>query len=329
VDRAHNVVLDHLVTGGAVAVALWAVLVAALLAAGIARIRRSASAAEAAVRVGALGAVVAHVVDGQVGIATPVPLALFWIAAALVSAGPWPAADGPAPAPLPRPRVPWAAAVAAATAAVVLVGWLETSWLLASLAYAAGTRSGMTGDMPAAAERFERAMALVPRLPLPREAAAYTALRMAGAEPDRVRRQGLLSRAEATLAEERRHGGGGATYWTLHAQVAFAQFRAGDAAKLGPSVEAFQQAAVLRPTDGQLQAQLGWALLASGDAARARAAAERALEMLRGREAWLAWAVLARSAQALGDGGTAERAARRARDLAPAEAHAVVQEVLS
>jgi hypothetical protein len=329
VDRAHNIALEHLVTGGLVAVALWALLVAALAARGIAAIRAAATPGERAVRIGALGTVAAHVAESQVGIVTPMPLALFWIAAALLTGPPWTAAEPIGAPPAPRRRARWIAATATATAVVLVVAWLETAWLLASVAYADGTRHGMASQFGPAYERFARARQLAPWLALPSEALAYTALRMAAVEPDPPRRARLLAEAEAVLADERRRGGAGGTYWTLSAQVAFAQARGGDRSKLSASLDAFEQATRLRPADGQLLAQRAWALLESGDAARARALAEQAVGLGRGDRLWLAWAVLARSARALGDGASAEHAAARARRAAPAEAQPLIRELLS
>jgi len=106
--------------------------------------------------------------------------------------------------------------------------------------------------------------------------------------------------------------------WTLTAQVALAQARAGDRSKLAESLDAFGAAARLSPDDPRLLAQWSWAWLESGDAARARQTAERALS--RDPAEWLAWAVLARSARELGNPAEAERALGTARKLAPPEA---------
>ena len=89
VDRAHNIVLDHLVTGGLIGVGLWALLIGALFASGVARAYAATTHGERAVRIGALGAIVAHLVEEQVGIVTPMPLALFWVAASLCTLPSW------------------------------------------------------------------------------------------------------------------------------------------------------------------------------------------------------------------------------------------------
>src|SRR5262249_21686207 len=68
IDRAHNVVLDYLVTEGLVGACWYLAVVGTLVIVGIRRIRDSAVPGEATLRIGALGAVLGHLVDGQVGI---------------------------------------------------------------------------------------------------------------------------------------------------------------------------------------------------------------------------------------------------------------------
>ena len=130
-DRAHNIVLDHLLTSGLIGVGLWALVTGALLVSGVARARAATAPGEMAVRVGAIGALVAHLVEEQVGIVTPVPLALFWVAGALCTMPAWSVherSNRPAGA---RPAWWIVAPVALALVAVPVV-WLETRWLLAS-----------------------------------------------------------------------------------------------------------------------------------------------------------------------------------------------------
>jgi hypothetical protein len=329
VDRAHNVVLDHLVTGGLIGVGLWLLLVASILAVGIARARAATAPGELAIRVGALGAIAAHLVEGQVGIVTPMPQALFWVAAALCTLPRWcerPEVAGPAP----PPRTGWwMAAVVAAALATTLVAWLQTQWLLASVAYGAGVRAGIA-DRPAEAHRsFARSRDLAPWLVLPAEGVAYSALRLASAERDAAHRQALLREAEATLKDLRTGAAPGAGAWMLSGQVAFAQAMAGDRSKLRASLEGFEEAARRRPWDGPLLAQWAWALLEAGDPAKARATAQRAVAGSPRTENWLAWGVLARAARDLGDGAEADRAAAAARSLAPPTARPVLESIIS
>src|SRR5262249_52226026 len=157
---------------------------------------------ELSVRAGAFGAVTAHLVEGQFGIATPMPLALFWTAAALATLPPWSRLRDPPAAPS---RPPWWRAALVATALVaVTVSWLETRWLLASMAYARGVRAGMAGRTTQEAYLdFERSRTLMPWLPMAAEGAAFSALRLAGAEPEGSPRLTLLRSADAGLARLR------------------------------------------------------------------------------------------------------------------------------
>ena len=329
-DRAHNVLLEQLVTGGLGGAALWGLLVGSLLVVGIARIRASASPGEATMRLGALGAVLGHVAEGQVGIATAMPLVLFWVVAGLLTSEPWLAApilsSAAPPRVTPGKAWRWGMVLTMAALLAVLVAWTSTRWLLASVAYAEGVRRGIAGQTAEAHREFQRSVALAPGLPLPAEAAAYTALRLAGSETDPARRRELLREAAAVLIRARHYATGSVASWTLTAQVALAQARAGDRSKLAESLDAFGAAARLRPDDPQVLAQWSWAWLESGDAARARQTAERALS--RDPAEWLAWAVLARSARELGDLAEAERALGTARKLAPPEARRLLDAIV-
>jgi hypothetical protein len=329
-DRSHNVLLDHLVTEGLIGAGLWILLIGGLIAVGIARMRQSTTAGETIMRLGALGAVLGHVAEGQVGIATPLVLALFWLAAALLTSPPW---DAPPPAESRVvQRAPMGAASVWSTALVVtivltaLVGWMGTRWLLASVAYADGTRDGIAGRLAAAHEEFKRSLELTPWLALPAEAAAYTVLRLSGPEPDLSRRLALLGEGQAILAQARRYGMGGADSWALTAQLAFAEARARGQTQFSASHDAFAVALRLRPDDSRLLAQTAWVWLESGDTVRGYQAARRAVA--RDRREWFAWAVLARAATALGHPAEAQQAATRARTVAPPEAHRLLQGML-
>jgi cytochrome c-type biogenesis protein CcmH/NrfG len=216
--------------------------------------------------------------------------------------------------------------LAMAALLAVLVAWTSTRWLLASVAYAEGVRRGIAGQMTEAHREFQRSVALAPGLPLPAEAAASTALRLAGKETDPARRRELLREAAAVLVQARHHATGSVASWTLTAQIAFAQARAGDRSKLSESLDAFGAADRLHPDDPQMLAQWSWAWLESGDAARARQTAEQALS--RNPREWLAWAVLARLERELGNLAEGERALGTARKLAPPEARRLLDAIV-
>jgi O-antigen ligase len=328
-DRAHNVLLEQLLTGGLGGAALWCLLVGSLLVVGISRIRAAASPGETTMRLGALGAVLGHLAESQVGIETAMPFVLFWLGAGLLTSEPWAAAPNLSrvapPRAAPRKARRSGAVLAMAALVAILLAWASTRWLLASVSYAEGVRRVIAGQMAEAHRDFQRAVALAPGLPLPAEAAAHAALRLAGSETDPARRQELLREAAAVLVRARQHATGSVASWTLTAQVAFAQARAGDRGKLAESLDAFQAADRLRPDDPGLLAQWSWAWIESGDAARARQTAERALSRNPGE--WLGWAVLARSARELGNVAEAERALESARKLAPPEARRLLDSI--
>ena len=75
-----------------------------------------------------------------------------------------------------------------------------------------------------------------------------------------------MREADAAFARARRYAMSGAGSWTLVAQVAFAEARAGERSRLALSREAFATALRLRPDDPKLLAQWAWAHLEGGDA---------------------------------------------------------------
>jgi tetratricopeptide (TPR) repeat protein len=321
VDRAHNVVLDHLVTGGIVGAVLWLALAGGIIAVGFSRTRNAAPTSLAA-PVSALTALVAHLSEQQVGIATAAPVALFWLTTGLLSSPAWSSPPGsaePVHAHTERSHGwTWNEAALVASLAALLVAWFGTRWLLGSVAYAEGSKLELAKDTQAAHESFRRSAQLVPWIPLPAIATAYTALRLAGSEPDPARRRSLLLEGESAIAEARRQAVPDASVWALAAQIAFAEVRGGDRTKLPSAIAAFDNARRLRPKDAQLAAQSGWARLESGDATRAHEIAEQAIAL--SPNDWLPWALLARTARELGDVPASERASANARRLAPPEA---------
>jgi hypothetical protein len=298
-------------------------LVGSLLFVAVSRLRSAESDEETSFRLGCLAAVLAHLAEAQVGIMTAVSLALFWITAASLVSPPWSHAHARSGGLVSRQRLCGVsltvAAVVAACAAATVV-WFDTRWLLASIAYARGAREYMAGRPVAAHADFRRSVDLVPWLPLPAEAFASTALRLASGETNSRRGLDLLHAGEVALAEAGRHAMRDGASWTLTAQLAFAEARAGEQGKLPVCLDAFAAAARLRPRDPELLAQWGWAWLASGDPERALEVAERAMAVSGGTPGWLAWAVLARAARELGDLDKAARAADMARSVAPTEA---------
>jgi hypothetical protein len=331
VDRSHNVLLDHLVTGGLVGAGLWVALVGSVLVVAVSRVRAAASREEASVCVGCLGAVCAHVAEGQVGIVTPMPLALFWITAAVLAAAPWsgasPVSRGPGPS-WPSRRAARAAMAIAMAALTVLIAWFNTRWLLASVAYGDGVRHVLAGSRKESVADFRRSRELVPWLSAPAEAFAQSALRLAGSESTAAARLSILREGEDAIVEARRHALAGGASWTLAAQLMFAEGLAGEEGKLGASVDAFGAAAQWRPADPQILSQWAWAWLEHGDPAEARRTAELALALGTGSTQWLSWAVLAGSAKQSGDLSEARRAADKARALAPPEARRALENIL-
>jgi len=326
IDRAHNIVLDHLVTEGLVGACWYLAVAGTLITVGIRRIHDSAVSGEATLRIGALGAVLGHLADGQVGIVTSMSLALFWMAAALLTSPQWRVVPDRSSARAGERRITprWrTAALVAAGVLIVVLGWASTRWLLASIAYADGTRHALGGRLAAAHENFRNSVALAPWLLTPAEALSTIALRLADREAVPSQRLAMLHEADAALARARYHATGGTASWILAAQLAFAEAIAGERNRLPVSRDAFTEALRRQPDNASLLAQLAWAWLESGDYAQARRIAEQAVA--RDPRAWLGWTVLARSAKELGDPSGSGLAAVKARALAPPEARHLVE----
>ncbi len=327
VDRAHNTLLEHLVTGGLVGAALWLAVVATVLIASAARVRESVSDDEVSLRLGGLGALIAHLAEGQVGIVLAVPLALFWMTAGWATA-PWPAGDAPPSSEArARPRW-WTAAIVVAALALVTSTWGMTRWLLASMAYARGGAAALSGNAADALPHFERARTLMPWVPLTVEAVVQTRSQLAAGEPDPARRAQLLREAEAAIIDLRRHALPGAADWALLAHLSIAQARLGDRARLPVSLDAFARAVALSPRNPELLAQWGLALLNGGDPVRAREAGVRALAAAGGRGSWLGWTVVALAAREVGNRLEERHASEMARKQAPPAARRSLDSLL-
>lgn len=330
-DRAHNELLDHLVTGGLVGAGLWLLVAGAILAVGVRRLSASASPLEASLRAACLGAIVAHLVDAQFGIATPVSRAFFWIVAGLLTLPP--PAD---PASLGKPvrsetgmdgRRRAALILAAILAALVV--WASTRWLMASVAYADGSRRRLAGDPSTAHSHFQQANRLVPGLSQPADAVAAITVNLAARETDPTRQRALLTEAEDMLAHVRsysRYASNGANHWALVGQIALARARGGEVSKLRTALGAYATAARLKPDDASILSNWSLAWLEAREPTRARAVAARAVALK--PDTWLAWAVLARASAQLGDTTRAQEAAARARALAPLTASGLLGELL-
>ena len=331
-DRAHNELLDHLVTTGTIGVLLWLASVGGILAVGVIRLYSAQGALEAGMRLGCLAAVVGQTVEGLVGIASPMPRAIFWMGAAVLTAPfpmPWASASvdrrAQGGATVGRHRRWRALALVASGAAVGLMIVGSTYALLGSMAYAAGTRRGIAGDLVTARREFIRSSQLVPWVPFPAEAAANVSLRLAAA-PGPAQRADWLEEVQRKLARARWHVPSRSDLWRLSAQVALRRATAGYPEEFGEALQDFSEANRLRPGDPEILSQWAFAVLQTGNPTGARRLAENALAV--DPQSWLAWAVLARSCWQLGDFQQSQRSAKSARELAPPAARDLVESLL-
>jgi tetratricopeptide (TPR) repeat protein len=333
-DRAHNELLDHLVTTGAIGMLLWVGLVSSVVITGVMRLRSASGTVEAGARLGCLALVLGQFVEGLFGIASPVPRALFWMAAAILTL----------PFPLPptavsvesrnraprakREKLRWPAfALLGSLIAAVSVAVVGTTRALqGSMAYAAGNSRWIAGDLATARREFVRASGLAPWLPFPAEAAADVSLRLMAAESNRPPRVDWLTEAQEALDRARRHVPSRGHLWLVSAQVELARASAGQPERLDAAFRDFQEADRLSPANPDILARWALAMVQTGDPRGGLRLAERALEIDRG--SWLAWSVFARSCGQLGDSARAQFGAGEARRLAPAAARPLVERLL-
>jgi cytochrome c-type biogenesis protein CcmH/NrfG len=333
-DRAHNELLDHLVTTGAIGMLLWVGLVSSVVITGVMRLRSASGAVDAGARLGCLALVLGQFVEGLFGIASPVPRALFWMAAAILTL----------PFPLPptavsvesrnraprakREKLRWPAfALLGSLIAAVSVAVVGTTRALqGSMAYAAGNSRWIAGDLATARREFVRASGLAPWLPFPAEAAADVSLRLMAAESNRPPRVDWLTEAQEALDRARRHVPSRGHLWLASAQVELARASAGQPERLDAAFRDFQEADRLSPANPDILARWALAMVQTGDPRGGLRLAERALEIDRG--SWLAWSVFARSCGQLGDSARAQFGAGEARRLAPPAARPLVERLL-
>src|SRR5262249_55170306 len=161
-DRAHDVFLDHVVTGGLVAASIWIAILVSIVVVGARRLRADPDE-DWALRVGCLGAIVGHVVEGVTGIETIVPFALLWLLAALLTAPPL--ANPRALAEAARSRTLWVSGLVIVAAIGSLAVAFTTVWVLGSRSYAYGIALARAERFADARAQFEQATRLVPWLP--------------------------------------------------------------------------------------------------------------------------------------------------------------------
>jgi tetratricopeptide (TPR) repeat protein len=200
---------------------------------------------------------------------------------------------------------------------LVWVAWGSTRWLLGNVAYARATGERAGGLTASALVSYRAADRLAPYLSLAARGVAETALSLAASEPEPGRRSALLAGAGRALARARPWVRAPVFPWMLAGQVALARAAAGELREIDTARAAFAEAARQRPLDPRALTYGAMASLEADLPAQARALAARALGL--DRDDWLAWAVLARASDRLGDATGAEQARMEARRAAPAE----------
>jgi Flp pilus assembly protein TadD len=259
--------------------------------------------------------VVGHIVEGLSGVETVVPFALFWIVAAILTA-PLSSA-GERERSHRRVAALWAGGGVALAAIGCFAVAATSIWLMGSHMYMHGIALARSGRLVDASRELEQATALVPWLPGPRSMAGEAGFRAAELEADPARRAVIRRQAQELLATPYGGSAVSADVWRARGRVALARARDGEPGQLPAALAALSRADRLRPNDQQILTALSVALLTDGQAAQARALAERLV--LRDAENTFAWMVVARASTRLGDQDRARRAEWQVRSLARPE----------
>ncbi len=203
-DRAHDLLIDTWLTGGALGV-IGLLSVLAVVGRGMWRVARQGGSREALLAAAVLAGLVGHVVEASFAFETVVTSTLLWVLVALGASLMWrPAAAGPTPHP--RPTRPHRAAFAgvAMIAAILL---LPVLWapVVADNVFGRATRAERLGAFQTAAQRAEAAAAWAPWFEeMPRTAGL--SWQQLGAQRPGQEGELLLARAERQFQEAVRRG---------------------------------------------------------------------------------------------------------------------------
>jgi tetratricopeptide (TPR) repeat protein/O-antigen ligase len=255
VDRAHNLILDALVSTGTVGLLAFVVLVATSL---LVDLRRLAQTSERWVRIvlaGALAAVVGHLVETQFSFPVTTTAALFWLMLGMLVA-PWsrPVREA-ASAPAGERRAIW---LRRAFAALLLLAVVPASLAVLIADVSAGKAGRVDGDagLDESIAAAQRATSLWPN-----QATYYQHLSWLHLQ--RAQRSASpwsdLQAAERALDGARKLTPDDYRIWAGYGELYLAWGRAGDPARFDQAESAYRHATTLFP--GSAMLHTGWGLL--------------------------------------------------------------------
>ena len=255
VDRAHNLLLDTLASGGVAGLLALAALVAATVATGLQTLVRTSDGWVRTVLAAGLAAVVGHLVETQLSFSLTTTAVLFWLALGLLVA-PW--SDPPAlrePVVEGRGSRRRARTLLAALLLATVVP-LSARLLIADAHAGRANRTATLAQVQDSIAAAERAAALWPGQPDYHLRLGWLHLqrtRLGGQAPADYRA------AEAELDRARRLTPGDYRIWAGYGELYLAWGQDGDAARFAQAESAYRQATARFP--GSAMLHTGWGLL--------------------------------------------------------------------
>jgi O-antigen ligase/Tfp pilus assembly protein PilF len=279
VDRAHNLVLDGLVTGGVLGLATQSALVVAFPALVWRSLRQGVDPWRKAWLAACLAAIAANLVGNLVSFdmtATSV-LAALVMALAVALSRPF---DKPAPDQALCPAAPhmwrWPATALVCLALALAVFQANVRPIAADVAARTADRRAAIGDWSGAVRAGEREVALWPAEPSYRRALGYAFLQAARSSPDPLP---WLEGAEAALLAGRDLRPGDWRGWAALGELYGVWGNRWDPPKLPLAHAAYRQATALAPNQAMLYTSWGMVDLEGGQFSAAAARFRQAVDL--------------------------------------------------
>jgi tetratricopeptide (TPR) repeat protein len=275
IDRAHNLILDTLVSLGVIGLLVYGALVGTALAVGVRAFARSPDRQVRVVLAAGLAAAAGHLVEAQLSFQTTTTATLFWLMLGMLIA-PW------AKKALPKASVPnrrretrW---LHSALATVLLLAVVPSSLiLLVADAYAGrADRTNTFSDLQCSTAAARRATSLWPTQPIYFEHLSWLHLQQA--------RSGHDPRAEFQAAERALDAAleltpGDYLVWAAYGELYTEWGVAGNPARFAQAEDAYRQATALFPGSAMLHTGWGLVYVAQGRVAEAEGQFHQAVSL--------------------------------------------------
>ncbi len=315
VDRAHNLILDTLVTTGIAGLLAYAALIGATLVTGVRTWVKSQDRQTRTVLAVGLAAIIGHLVETQFSFPVTTTATLFWILLGMLATR-WNQSTSPPVDVQDKRRISWPRWLLAVSLLVMVP--MSATILIADANVGQSHRTQTVADLQRSITAVERALALWSTQPAYHERLSWLHLQLAqrGYNPAVE-----FQSAEAALDAARRLTPGNYRLWTGFGELYTEWGKAGDPTRFAQAELAFRQATTLFPGSAMLHTGWGLSYMAQGRIAEATAQFHQAVHLDQ-TDAWAYWR-LGDALLVQDDLAGAEQAYRNAVCWAPgmAEAH--------